>query len=107
MKVTDLDGDGWNDLVIVLRNFDRVLTYHNSNGVLVAGTETPVGVSPRELAVGDFNSDGYSDVAVMNRRSLDISVLFTYPGKTGFSILDQTYPVDGDVAGLAVRRLQS
>src|SRR5438067_1166988 len=65
VKVLDLDGDGWNDLVVVLRNFDRVLTYHNSNGVLVAASETPVGASPRELAIGDFNGDGHPDLAVM------------------------------------------
>ncbi len=102
LKVVDLDGDGWNDLVVVLRNFDRVLTYHNSNGVLVAASETPVGTSPRELASGDFNGDGHPDLAVMNRGSHDVSVLMTYPGQAGFSILDETYPVDGDVAGLAV-----
>ncbi|MDB6030356.1 MAG: hypothetical protein JWM16_694 [Verrucomicrobiales bacterium] len=105
VKIADLDGDGWNDLIVVLRNFDRVLTYHNSNGVLVAATETPVGVSPRELVVADFNSDGHPDLAVMNRDSKDVSVLLTYPGKTGFSILDQTYPVDGDVADLIVKDL--
>src|SRR4029077_9158621 len=91
LKIVDLDGDGWNDLVVVLRNFDRVLTYHNSNGVLVAASETPVGTSPRELAVGDFNGDGYPDLAVMNHDSKDVSILMTYPGRTGFSVLDQTY----------------
>src|SRR4029077_20136849 len=78
LGIADLDGDGWNDLIVVLRNFDRVLTYHNSNGVLVASTAIPVGTSPRELVVGDFNGDGRPDVAVMNRSSMDISVLFTY-----------------------------
>ncbi|MEY2409993.1 MAG: hypothetical protein QOF48_2663 [Verrucomicrobiota bacterium] len=103
LGIADLDGDGWNDLVVVLRNFDRVLTYHNSNGVLVAATEMPVGKSPRELVTGDFNGDGRPDVAVMNRSSMDISVLFTYPGQAGFSALDQVYPVDGEVVALTVK----
>jgi hypothetical protein len=102
LALADLDGDGWNDLVVVLRNFDRVLNYHNSNGVLVAVTETPVGRSPRELVANDFNGDGRPDVAVMNRDSEDVSVLLTYPGQTSFTSLDQLYPVDGEVTGLAL-----
>jgi len=102
LEIVDLDGDGWNDLVVVLRNFDRVLTYHNSNGVLVASTEMPVGKSPRELVSGDFNGDGLPDVAVMNRDSADVSVLITYPGQAAFGALDQIYPVDGEVSGLIV-----
>src|SRR3954451_18128960 len=102
VKVTDLDGDGWKDLVVVLRNFDRVLTYHNSNGVLVASTEMPVGKSPRELITADFNGDGHPDVAVMNNDSSDVSVLFTQAGQAGFTTFDEIYPVDGEVSGLAV-----
>ena len=107
LAIVDLDGDGWNDLVVVLRNFDRVLSYHNSNGVLVATTELPVGKSPRELVQGDFNGDGRPDVAVMNRGSEDVSVLFTHPGETGFSGLDQVYPVDGEVAALTVKDMNN
>jgi hypothetical protein len=103
LAVADLDRDGWNDLVVVLRNFDRVLTYHNSNGVLVAASEQPVGKSPREIVSADFNNDGRPDVAVMNRDSSDVSVLFTHPGEAGFSTLDQIYPVDGEVAALSVK----
>jgi FG-GAP-like repeat/FG-GAP repeat len=102
LQIVDLDGDGWNDLAVVLRNFDRVLTYQNSNGVLVASTEMPVGRSPRELVSADFNADDRPDVAVMNRDSRDVSLLITYPGQTGFGALDQLYPVDGEVSGLAV-----
>jgi hypothetical protein len=103
VKLLDLDGDGWNDLAVVLRNFDRVLTYHNSNGVLFATTEANVGCSPREMDVGDFNNDGRPDLAVMNRGSRDVSVLLTHPGQTGFTALDQIYQVDGEVTGLAVQ----
>ena len=101
--IVDLDQDGWNDLVVVLRNFDRVITYKNSNGVLVASSEITVGMSPREMSSGDFNSDGLPDLAVMNRDSADVSVLITAPGQAGFSVFDQVYPVDGEVVGMTVK----
>ena len=102
VSLVDLDGDGWNDVVVVLRNFDRVVTYHNSNGVLRIESEMQVGTSLRELVTADFNSDGRPDVAVLNRDSMDVSVLFTHPGQSGFSGLDLVYPVDGSVSGLSV-----
>lgn len=102
VQVVDLDQDGWNDLVVALRNFDRILTYHNSNGVLWATSELTVGRSPRELVAGRFNADSYPDIAVMNRDSTDLSVIPTFPGKANFTALDQTYPVDGGVNGLKV-----
>lgn len=102
VSIVDLDGDGWNDLVVVVRNLDRVLTYHNENGRLVPATEMPVGRSPREAAVADFNLDGHPDVAVINRVSSDVSILSGYPGQVGFGALDQFYLVDGEVSGLTV-----
>jgi hypothetical protein len=32
LAIADLNGDNWNDLVVVVRNFDRVFTFMNSNG---------------------------------------------------------------------------
>ncbi|MGI9244309.1 MAG: FG-GAP repeat domain-containing protein, partial [Verrucomicrobiales bacterium] len=103
LEILDMDNDGWNDLVVVLRNYDRVITYRNENGTLVASAEAPVGHSPREIVTADMNDDGYPDLAVINRKSTDISVLLTRPGETGFSVLDGIYPVDGEVSGLLVK----
>ncbi len=58
VEVVDLDGDGWNDLVVVLRNFNRTIIYKNNEGTLEAVTEMPVGVSPRQMASGHLNDDG-------------------------------------------------
>jgi len=41
LAIVDFDRDGWNDLAVALRNFDRVLTFKNSNGVLVASSKCP------------------------------------------------------------------
>jgi hypothetical protein len=105
LRIVDLDGDGWNDLAVVARNLDRVITYRNEGGKLVPSSEMPVGTSPRELAVADFNRDGQPDLAVINRLSGDVSILTAYPGEVGFGALDQEYLVDGGVQDLALRDL--
>ncbi len=106
VRIADLDGDGWNDVVVVAQSSGRVLTYHNDSGNLSLRAEAIVGLGPREMDLGDFNSDGLPDLAVLNRRSQDISILITsvdeeIPG--GFLALDSVYPVDGGVSGLELR----
>jgi len=101
-KLVDLNGDNWNDLVVVVRNHDRVLTYKNNQGTFEPQFESPAGKSPRDLAVADFNSDGERDVAVINRTSNDVSLLMTFQNSAGFESFDQIYLVDGDVASLDV-----
>ena len=105
IRVTDLDADGWNDLVVVLRCLDRVLTYRNDQGTLVESTEIPVGRSPRNLAPGDYNGDGQLDFAVINRVSSDISIVSGFTGEAGLGVLDLVYPADGEVSDLVVADL--
>jgi hypothetical protein len=102
VQLVDLDNDGWNDLVVVLRNFNRIITYKNVNGTFVPATELPVGASPRELGSGDINHDGFPDIAVMNRASSDVTILPTANGQTSFTSPDQVYTADGEVSGLAL-----
>lgn len=102
VKIVDYDGDGWNDLIVVLRNFDRAIIYRNEEGKLVAQSEMSTGVSPREIAVADFTSDGHPDAAVINRVSSDLSILETRPDQSGFVSLDQIYPTSADVSGLSI-----
>ncbi|MBI4603840.1 MAG: VCBS repeat-containing protein, partial [Planctomycetes bacterium] len=101
-EVVDIDGDGWLDIAVVLRNLDRVVTIANEAGVLKLASEMPVGRSPREVAAADFDGDRQLDLAVINRLSADVSVLIGSPGRVGFSALDQVYLVDGEVRGLRV-----
>src|SRR5437867_3970881 len=100
-ELTDFDGDGWNDAVIAIRDGDKVQAYRNVQGHFVLSAEVPVGRSPREIALADFNNDHCADVVVVNRDSYDVSILLGCGADAvGFQKLDQTYPVDGEAAGL-------
>ena len=106
VRIADLDGDGWNDLVVVAQRADKVITYHNDGGQLNPIAETFVGRGPREMDLGDFNQDGRPDLAVLNRQSMDVSILITSTNTStlvGFLALDSVYPVDGGVSGLDLR----
>ncbi len=106
VRIADLDGDGWNDVVVVAQLNDRVLTYKNNQGQLELVAESIAGRFPREMDLGDFNADGRPDLAVLNRISLDVSILLTATNllsPVGFLALDSLYPVDGGVNGLEVR----
>ena len=107
LRIADVDGDGWNDLVVVSRNMNKVVVFKNQAGTLVQSTESQTGNSPRELADADFDGDGRNDFVVMNRDSASVTMLnaaASTPGleRTGFSALDQSYPVEGDVAQLGL-----
>jgi len=105
VEIVDLDLDGWNDLVVALRNFDRVVTFKNEQGELRLNSEMPAGVSPREMAIADFDGNGTSDVAVINRGSADLSILATFAGEASFAKLDQIYPTDGEVTSIFLEDL--
>ncbi|MBI3870435.1 MAG: VCBS repeat-containing protein [Verrucomicrobia bacterium] len=103
LRMVDWDRDGWNDLAVVIRFFDRVTLYTNTAGQLKPGASVPVGHLPREMDIGDFNGDQQMDLAVVNRYSLDVTVVPGFLGQASFASLDQVYPVDGTVTGLSVR----
>lgn len=103
IKLVDWNGDGWNDLAVVLRFFERVTLFNNTNGVFTAGPKINVGRLPREIEAADFTGDGHPDLAVVNRYSLDVSIIPGFPAASTFAALDQVYAVDGTVSGLNVR----
>lgn len=103
MKLVDWDEDGWNDLAVVLRHFEKVTLFNNQSGQLKAGPTIAVGRLPRELDAADFTGDGHIDLAVVNRYSLDVTVVPGFLNSSTFTALDQIYPVEGTVSGLIVK----
>ncbi len=112
IRIADVDQDGWNDLVVVAQRSNRALIYKNNHGQFELVSEALTGRFPREMDLGDFNSDGRPDMAVVNRNSFDVSILITAtnlePGiPVGFLALDSVYPVDGGVSGLSLQDFNS
>ena len=106
VEVADTDHDGWGELAIVVRNFNRALVYKNQLGTLEPMAVLPSVLSPRDLVMPDLNGDDCADVVVINRRSGDLQTHLTDSGSdSGFEVPRQLYLTDADPAGLAIADL--
>lgn len=84
----------WNDLA-------NTLTILNGDGTggFTLGSTTEVGVSPKNIALGDLNQDGISDLAVACVLGETVTLLFA-DGEGGFT--DSSYQVDGGPFAVAI-----
>jgi probable HAF family extracellular repeat protein len=87
VAVGDFNGDGKPDLATA--NYGdgtvTVLLANNSGGYTAAtGSPFTVGANPQSVAVGDFNGDGFQDLAVANSGSNNVTVLLGN-GSGGFT----------------------
>ena len=84
--IHDVDGDGDLDVTGAARFSDTIAWFENSNGVGTSWTPHVLSTSlsdPREIAVGDLNSDGALDIAATALGS-DQTVWFPNNGSGGF-----------------------
>jgi hypothetical protein len=100
----DVDGDGDQDLAVVLKNVNTLRLYINTGGVFAAGASATLGANARGLITADFNGDGRPDFATANRDSNSVSVVLnTAGGLTATTLPAGTEPravaaadIDGD-----------
>ncbi|MEM7384982.1 MAG: FG-GAP-like repeat-containing protein [Verrucomicrobiota bacterium] len=95
MALVDVNEDARADLVVALRNENKVQIFLNENGTFSLSSELPVGHSPRALAVLDLNGDKTPDIVAINRKSQDVSVLLGDPVSAGLMTPRGLYPTDG------------
>ncbi len=76
-KLTDLNGDGIDDLIVANSGGNDVLVYLGLGGGKFAAPKAFYsGVNPVDVQVADVNGDGRPDVVVTNQGSNDVSVFF-------------------------------
>ncbi len=91
--VGDFDGDGNLDIATADNNATTSavsILLGNGDGTFKPHVEYGTGVSPRALTVGDFNRDGFPDLAVANQGGNSVSILLgngngTFGTKTDYA----------------------
>ncbi len=92
MSITDVNGDGRPDILVVSENSGQIAVYLNQGAGVFP--QTPIwitaGTEPLPIDVGDFNGDGAIDFAVANNGD-DTMQVFLNQGSGNF-VSDGTYP---------------
>ena len=112
----DFNGDGIPDLAIANINGNNVtVLLGNGSGGFTAALGSPftVGTNPYSVAVGDFNGDGFPDLATANQGSNNVTVLLGnglggFTAALGSPIAAGSYPISvavGDFNGDGVQDL--
>lgn len=99
LKAADVDGDGDQDMIVVLKDNNQIRIVTNSGGGSFAlGASFPTGLEPVDLARGDVNNDGRPDFATANRGANSVTV-FT---NTGGSFSTLTVPTGAEPRSVAL-----
>lgn len=69
----DFNGDGKPDLAVISNNFEASILFGNGNGDFTRAASFGV-FDRRDVAIADFNRDGYLDIAVGGSSSLTVAL---------------------------------
>jgi hypothetical protein len=101
----DFNGDGIQDLVLADNlGVSITILFGNGSGGFAAAPGGPinVGAGPCSVAVGDFNGDGFQDLAVVNQNSNNVTILLGN-GSGGFTpAIGSPFPVGTTPTFIAV-----
>ncbi|MEO8036009.1 MAG: FG-GAP-like repeat-containing protein, partial [Acidobacteriota bacterium] len=76
LSVTDLNGDGIKDLVVVANGAGTLsVLLGNGDGTFASAVSYPTGYSPNSIAISDFNGDGFPDVVVSTSSNNSLALL--------------------------------
>ncbi len=81
VALSDIDGDGKLDIVVANFTSNTVSVYRNTTTIVgtitfAARTDFTSGTGPYKIAINDFDGDGKSDIAIVNKTgALGLSVL--------------------------------
>ncbi|RYE16638.1 MAG: hypothetical protein EOP51_25425, partial [Sphingobacteriales bacterium] len=73
--VTDMNGDGMPDVVVLNSAKDSLSVHQNYNGFINTGVKYYVGNTPVSASLGDITGDGKADIVIVNGGSNSIAVL--------------------------------
>jgi len=108
VAVSDFNNDGYLDIAVTNSGSGTVsvlLNQGNGKFANASGSPYTVGNGPSSVAAGDFNNDGFSDLAVTNSTDGTVSVLLN--NTTGGFGTQSTYTVGNGPSAVAVGYLNT
>lgn len=100
LAVTDANGDGRPELVVSRQTSGQVSVLYNMGNGVFQEHSYALGLNPSLLALGDVDRDGRLDILAGDSKLQKLALLLRLPD--GTFQLNATYPVVGELSGLAV-----